>query len=303
MMIHTVCPIDGTDEHDVEVYKANFDVSRVSVETYSPKRLPERIYYRMVRNTRTGTLRADPILDDETVMRLYREAKTNRDDMVGFAAATYLEYLNRALAVLPDKRGVLEIGCGSGFFLEAILDKGFAAVKGVEPSADAVAKAASAVRPHIVEGGFEEGLFGADEFSLVCCFQVLEHLLRPNEVLAECRKILAPGGVMYWICHDVGSFFARALGTRSPIVHVQHVALYDRKTIARLFEKNGFEVIEVFGVRNKYPLSYWWQLLPAPAWAHRAVTKALGVTRLGRMPVGANFGNMGIIARKPREAR
>jgi SAM-dependent methyltransferase len=301
MMIHTRCPLGGSDEDDVEVFPANFDVCEVSAEAYAPKRLPEKMYYRMVKNSRTGSLRADPILDDETVMGLYRSSKVNREEVSSFATATYLKYLERALPALPDRRGVLEIGCGHGFFLEPVMKMGFSVVKGVEPSADAVAKAPDAVRPHIVEAPFGPGLFAAEEFSLVCGFQVLDHLLRPNEVLQECLKVMAPGGVMYWICHDTGSPFARLLGTRSPMLHIQHVILYDKRTIARLFERNGFEVVEVFGVRNRYPLSYWWQLLPAPRGVHPAVAWFLGATGLGRLALSANFGNLGIIARKPLE--
>jgi SAM-dependent methyltransferase len=304
MMIHTTCPIDGTDNHDVEVYPATFDLSRVSTETYSARRVPDRMYYRMVRNTRTGCLRADPILDDETVLALYRGAKLNCQEVSEYATETYLRYLQKALKLLPDKRGMLEIGCGQGPFLERSLKMGFGVVKGVEPSSDAVARATGTVRPHIVQAGFGPGLFAADEFSLICGFQVLDHLPRPNEVLQECRKILVADGVMYWICHDVGSIWARVLGTRSPMLDIQHVVLYDRKTITHLFQKNGFEVIDVFGVWNRYPLSYWWHLTPAPEGIKAMVRRLLDAARVGGVTLCANFGNLGIIARKsPAQAR
>jgi SAM-dependent methyltransferase len=299
VLIHTRCPIDDTDAHDVEVYRANFDLDRVDAHSFSARRRPDGIHYRMVRNTRTGCLRADPILDEKTILRFYRDSGMTYADVAEFAAQSYLRYVSRALPRLPDKRGVLEIGCGHGFLLEHLARMGFDKVAGVEPSEDAVARASPAIRPHIVPGVLESGLFAAETFSLVCAFQVLDHLVRPNETLQACRDLLAPGGVALCVCHDEGSVFARLLGRRSPIIDIEHVVLYNRRTIARLFEKNGFRVVAVFGVSNRYPLSYWSHLAPAPELVKLAVLKFLTVTRLGRLTLAANLGNMGILARKP----
>ena len=211
-----------------------------------------------------------------------------------------MSYLQRALSLLPDRRGALEVGCGHGFFLERLQGVGFAAVKGIEPSADAVAKAGPSVKGHIVGRPFGPGLFAAESFSLVCGFQVLDHLIGPNETLQTCREILAPGGVMYWICHDAGSAFARALGERCPMVDIQHVVLYDRRTLVRLFQRNGFDVVSVFGVSNRYPLSYWATLVPMPQGPKEVLLGFLDKSRLGRLPFRANFGNMGIVAVKAR---
>ena len=300
MMIHTVCPIDGSDADDVEVYPANFDLSLVNSDTFSARRLPDGVHYRMVRNTKTGCLRADPIFDDETILKLYGGSAVTYGNTASFTADTYFEYLGRALHRLPDRRGVLEIGCGHGFFLERFLDMGFNVVCGVEPSSDAVARASPSVRSRILEGPFVRGLFEPETFSLACGFQVLDHLVHPNDVLRACREVLAPGGVMYWICHDVGSFCARLLGRRCPMIDIQHVVLYDRRTVSLLFLNNGFEVADVFGVSNRYPLSYWAGLTPVPDAPKKALLTFLDKTRLGRLPLRANFGNMGIVAVRPR---
>lgn len=298
MMIRTQCPLGGNPADDIEVYPASFELADANTDTFSARRPPDRVHYRMVRNTATGLLRADPILDDETVNRLYTGSKVTYEDTAAFTAVTYAEYLSKALPHLPDKRAALEIGCGHGFFLETLLDAGFVSVKGVEPSSDAVARASPNVKPHIVEAPFSWGFFRPESFSLVCGFQVLDHLIRPNDVLAACREALVPGGVMYWICHDVGSPLARILGERCPMVDIQHVVLYDRKTLPAVFERNGFETIEVFGVSNRYPLSYWAGLAPLPAPIKMPLIGFLNKSRIGRLPLGANLGNMGIIARK-----
>lgn len=303
MLIHTRCPLDDSDSSDIELYPANFDPANVTPETFSARRLPDRIHYRMVRNTRTRCVRADPILDEATVAALYRASKVTYEPVAEFSAGTYAAYVQRALPHLPDRRGVLEVGCGHGFFLVRLAELGFEKVAGVEPAADAVEKAAPDVRPLIVEGTLKPELFEEGSFSLICGFQVLDHLADPNEALRVCLDLLSPGGVTLWICHDVGAWLARVLGERCPIVDIQHPVLYDRKTLSLLFERNGYEILEVFGVANRYPLQYWASLAPAPKALKAAALALLKATRLGTVPLSARLGNMGILARKPAQDR
>ncbi len=298
MLIRTRCPIDGTDDADVEIYPANFDAERVTPEVFSARRMPDRTHYRMVRNARTGCLRANPILDNDTILSLYGLSKVTEESVASLAAETYARYLPKALPLVPDKRGAMEIGCGHGAFLPRLLDAGFSRVVGIELSADALEKAEPRVRSHIVRQPLQRGVFDPESFSLVCGFQVLDHLANPTEVLDAAYEILVPGGVMYWICHDVGSWLARILGERCPMIDIEHVVLYDRKTISRLFARNRFETVEVFGVRNAYPLDYWAHLAPLPGALKRLLRSFLKAGGVGRWQLAANFGNMGIIARK-----
>jgi hypothetical protein len=151
----------------------------------------------------------------------------------------------------------------------------------------------------MVNGVLGPDTFDREAFSLICGFQVLDHLLRPNDVLQQCWRLLAAGGVMYWICHDIGWWMPRLLGRSCPIVDIEHTVLFDRRTVRQLFENNGFDVAEVAGVRNRYPLEYWLHLAPAPRPLKAAIRKVLAITRLGRVTLTVNPGNLSIVARKP----
>ena len=253
-MIHTYCPIDGTDSHDEELYPANFDAAAVDASHFSPRRAPDRIHYRMVRNRATGCIRADPVLPAETIRRLYADSQVTHEELAEFTTATYLDALGTAVEWLPSRKGLLEIGAGAGWFLAAAKRFAFDRVAGVEPSRDAVERASTAIRPHLTQAVFEAGLYPPGSFSIVCGFQVLDHLLDPNRVLRAVWDLLEPGGVTLWICHDAGAPLNRLLGRRSPIVDIEHVVLYDRRTIRNLFERNGFDVLHVSGIANRYPL-------------------------------------------------
>ena len=295
MMIPTRCPLGGRAEEDEELYPANFDPARLDAAVFSARRAPDRIHYRMVRNRATGSVRADPVLDAQSLARLYERSAGTYGDLIPFANETYLAELERALALTDDRRGLLEIGCGSGWFLDAASSKHrFDQVAGVEPSIDAAA-AAGRLRSSIRTGLFRNGMFPPESFSVVCGFQVLDHVAAPNELLAAVREVLAPGGVTLWILHDRGAPANRLLGRRSPIVDIEHAVLYDRRTVAKLFENNGFEVVRTSGVANRYPLWYWAQLAPVPR-----PLKNLLVRQTRRWPatLKVNLGNMGILARK-----
>jgi SAM-dependent methyltransferase len=297
-LVHTRCPIDGTDDADVEVYPASFQAEDLNPGAFSARRTPDRVHYRMVRNLRTGCLRADPVLDDASLRRLYADSAVDCRQTWESAARTYRRYLDRALPRLPDRRGLLEIGCGHGPFLRLARDLGFARVDGAEPSVQAVAALPSGLGARVHRGFFETGIYPENAFSLVCGFHVLDHLADPNRCLQAVREVLVQDGVVFMICHDIGAPAARLLGRRCPMIDIEHPVLYDRRTVTGLFEKNGFVVLDQFGVRNTYPLSYWLRLAPLPGTLKGAALALCTTSGLGRMPLTVNFGNMGVIARK-----
>ncbi|HLY62076.1 MAG TPA: class I SAM-dependent methyltransferase [Terriglobia bacterium] len=296
-MIHTLCAICESDTSDDELYADRLGADAATYGRFSARRQPDRIHYRMVRCRKCGLIRSDPVLPEEELGRLYRGSAFTYEEESGFARLTYARYLKEAMPLFNGRARMLEIGCGNGFFLEKALELGFAEAHGVEPSREAVESAPPAVRNRIKNDLFQEGMFPPGWFSLICGFQVLDHLTRPNEVLRTCRAMLEPGGVALFINHDAAAWTNRILGERSPIIDIEHTYLYDKKTMARIFRKNGFEVLRVFSVRNEYPLAYWWKMAPIPGWLKAGLQPALKRSRFGRWVVSMKAGNLGILAR------
>jgi len=92
--------------------------------------MPDRVHYRMVRCGHCGLVRSDPVLDEAELRDLYAASRLTYQHEAGFAGETYAHYLREWLPLVPGKNRLLEIGCGSGFFLERALDLGFAEVSG-----------------------------------------------------------------------------------------------------------------------------------------------------------------------------
>jgi ubiquinone/menaquinone biosynthesis C-methylase UbiE len=97
----------------------------------------------------------------------------------------------RLLAAGPGTR-VLEVGCGGGNVLEGIGGRRF----GLDLSPWILAKARRRLGPSVglVRGDAAALPFAEGKFDRVFCSEVLEHVLKPEAVVAEMRRVLAPGG-------------------------------------------------------------------------------------------------------------
>lgn len=301
-MIQTRCAICETDSADQELYDETLGQAAATFQRFSARRTPDRVHYRIVQCRECGLLRSNPILPDGELARLYQGSTMTYLDEAAFAGSTYAHYLRRYMTFAPGKDRLLEIGCGNGFFLEQALALGFHEVHGVEPSRQAVELASPQLRNNIRNDIFRDGLFPAGYFDVVCAFQVFDHMAHPNEVLQACNRTLKPGGVALFINHDSGAFPNRLFGERSPIIDVEHIYLYNRETMRHIFSKNGFDVLDVFPVRNRYPLSYWCKMAPLPSALKSRLLGFLQGSRLGQWTMSLKAGNLGLVARSRAQA-
>lgn len=183
--------------------------------------------------------------------------------------------------------------------LSEALRHGYNDVIGVEPSRDAVAKAPDEMAGKIVCDFLRPGLFPEKHFSVICFFQVFDHLPDPNEVLRECFRIMEPNGVVLCFDHNIESLSSRLLGERSPIIDIEHTYLYSPSTLSALFRKHGYEILESGAGWNDYSVNYLARLIPLPNPIKRVMLSTLGTTRAGRIIMRVPLGNLYLYARKP----
>ena len=296
----TRCAICGTEISSTELYPANLDPSTFTAEVFSARRLPDQLHYRMVSCDRCGLVRSDPVLSAEALATLYKESTFDYGDELDGLRATYGLALDRAGAYLDRREGLLDVGCGSGFVLEVARSRGWSDLHGVEPSSDAIAKAAPEIAPLITHDMMRAGLFPDESLSAISLFQVLDHMPDPMGLLRDCLAILRPGGVITAFNHNVTSWSARLLRERSPIIDVEHTYLYSPDTMRRLFTAASFEVISVAPVRNTYSMSYLTHLVPLPRGLKQQLIPRLRSTSVGKRQVTVPLGNLQLIARKAR---
>ncbi|MEM7079296.1 MAG: class I SAM-dependent methyltransferase [Pseudomonadota bacterium] len=121
----------------------------------------------------------------------------------------------------------------------------------------------------IIVGNAEQPLeFADDSFDVVVCEQLLEHLHRPQQLIAEIHRILKPGGL--FVC-GVPTFpepiakLRRAMVRRYGLRGSDHVQTYSlrsiRRDLAPLFEidcQRGFRIISGGLLRGLENFAWWY---------------------------------------------
>ncbi len=297
-MIPTRCFLCETP-NDVVLYPKNFDAQAVSPATFSARRLPDRWHYQIVRCQTCGLIRSNPILPYEDISALYQKSQLTYREEIHDLKTTYGGLLRELDLLAPSHGALLEVGCGNGFFLESALDLGYQEVRGVEPSEQAIEQAAVHIKPHIKCAMFQDHLFPPGTFDVVCMFHVLDHVSAPLECLTAVWSCLKPGGLVLCVTHDTGAWSAKLFGERSPIIDIEHVYLYDKGTIKKVFEKSSFSVLEVKSLANAYSLRYWGSLAPLPEGMKRGLLNALKWVGGEDFRVTLKAGNLQLVAQKP----
>ena len=175
-----------------------------------------------------------------------------------------LNYRNLMEIARIVKRGnLLEIGCATGYFLQAARDDFGFDVFGVEldeeSSQFAREKRGLDVRTTILEeAGFPENMF-----DVVYMRVVLEHIRKPRDLLQEIHRIMRRGGLIVIEVPNVDGLIYKFVGEREVCVFgFEHVNFFSDKTLTSVLKKTGFETIEIkmesLGFTLPSLINYFW---------------------------------------------
>jgi 2-polyprenyl-3-methyl-5-hydroxy-6-metoxy-1,4-benzoquinol methylase len=167
---------------------------------------------------------------------------------------------------------VLDIGAGDGYFLDRLSDAGLdsSELTGIELNADAVQRMREkGYNAHELSASsrypFDDG-----HFDLVFAGEVIEHVVDPDAMLAECRRVLSPSGTLVITTPNLLAWYNRLLmligvtpffvehsyvQTYGPMysllkrasVPVGHLRVYNLTPLRALLQRNGFAVRSVEG--------------------------------------------------------
>lgn len=135
---------------------------------------------------------------------------------------------------LKNYTSALEIGCGDGFLLKCLKDKGFSRLLGVEPS-DTAQSAYPGIE--VVNDFLNESLCLEEKFDLIYSVAVIEHIDDVNQVISFCRSNLTPDGTVFFVVPNAQ--LQLEMGDPGLFIH-QHVHYFTENTLRFLMEKNGF---------------------------------------------------------------
>lgn len=292
MSITRPCPVCNTPAENAKLYlEERIDTALLSNFSYASRKEPEYMCHRLVRCPDCELIFASNPPEQAALAQAYHIAEYDSSEEADDAAQSYIKAIQPILATLKTKERVLEIGAGTGVFLELLTNEGFTQLVGVEPSTAAIAAAPAHRREWLHEGMFEENMFEPASFDLICCFMTLEHLHNPMETALSALRLLRPGGVFVSVTHDYNSLVNRLLGEKSPIIDIEHMQIFSKVSIVELFKRSGFINISVAPFTNRYSLNYWMRLAPLPK-ISKHILQWLGInTGIGNFKIGVNVGN------------
>lgn len=286
------CPLCGAGPDQAEPFLSDTrDESRVSASSFASRKVPEYMSHAMVRCRACDLAYVDRPPAVATLAASYHAADYDSAEEAEDAADAYAVAVRPVLALLESRVSALEIGTGTGAFLERLGDAGFTRLIGIEPSSAAIAAAPAHRRPWIYEGIFEDADVAPESLDLICCFMTLEHVQDPGALVAAAHRLLKPGGVFVGVTHDRRAWLNRLLGRRSPIVDIEHMQLFSAQSARRLLQQHGYSAVGGASFRNRYRPSYWLRLMPMPDPLKQRLTRALRGSWLDRRKLSVNVGN------------
>ena len=228
---------------------------------------------RVAREPGYGFLRLHPVPDEKRLQRFYeskyyeiiRSGKRGQDLkrlMEGGPAARmergwlektlYADVRSVLEGAIPARKGrrrrVMDIGCGTGDFLEFMRKTGWS-VSGVDLS-PAAARAARRKGIEVMSQPLEEllrsGRVRKGSYEAVTLFHVLEHLPKPVEFLRMARHLLSPGGVLVvQVPNDFNRFqLSVTNGSKAKpwwVVSPDHINYFSFSSLRALFRRIGLQ--------------------------------------------------------------
>lgn len=159
--------------------------------------------------------------------------------------------------VPPNVKTALDVGCGAGSFGLMLRSHTGAEVWGIEMVEEPAQYAAERL-DQVFTGDAMEILptLPPGKFDLITYTDVLEHLARPDLALEYSKPLLTPDGfvlaslpnIRYWEAFKrillEGDFPQEDNG----IFDRTHLRFFTEKSMRRLFEENGFEIVKMVGL-------------------------------------------------------
>lgn len=143
---------------------------------------------------------------------------------------------------------LLDVGCGTGLFLSAVLNKFNIGISGIDISPGMIEKSRKLLGDHAdLRVGDSEHLPWNDKFfDIVTCIASFHHYPSPEPVLKEMERVLRPGGSVIiadpWAPDSLRFFANLVIQTR--FNKSGDVRVYSQSEMQELLERCGFTSIK-----------------------------------------------------------
>lgn len=180
---------------------------------------------------------------------------------------------------------VLDVGCATGEFLDAMRERGWETV-GVEFSDFAASYAREQLGLDVRTGSLANVRFDDGQFDVVTMWDVLEHVPDPSWTLGEIARILKPGGLLVAMTPNAAGLEARIFGRFwAGWDRPRHLHVFTPTVLQEYLNQAGFHEVEIISFSGRLSvtllsLRYW---LTARGWSLARAERL--VNRLYNLPL------------------
>jgi len=154
---------------------------------------------------------------------------------------------------------IFDVGAATGYFLDIAKSRNWDTA-GIDISE--YASSVSAQKGHKAFAGLLKDMDVGDGYDAVTMWDVFEHVEDPQEYMKKTNRILNMGGICAVNTIDKNSLWAKSMGKRwHLIIPPEHIFFYSKNSLKKLFEDNGFEILEIKKIGKKFGLPYIFKML------------------------------------------
>jgi len=204
--------------------------------------------FQYVRCLDCGLVYMNPQIAPESIARFYP------DDYAPHQAGAAGEEKSRVKWVLPKKildslnsgSRVLDVGCGSGDFLNKLRQCCHCSVYGLDFSENAVRSAKAQYGIEVFYGDFLAAPYKPAIFDLITMWSCIEHLNNPAAAIKKAFSLCKPDGWLFIKTPNFKSLAAKCF--KDKWYHLdcpRHLFIFSPSTIKMLLRKSGFEKVKI----------------------------------------------------------
>ncbi|MFZ3231123.1 MAG: rhamnan synthesis F family protein [Pseudobdellovibrio sp.] len=171
------------------------------------------------------------------------------------------ESLSKIVKKIPNNSVVLDIGCGPGTLGSYLVSEKQCIVDGVDYDAQAIAKCSDKYRKTAVrnlESDYLVGYFEPESYDIIVVADVIEHLVNPDILLNELKKLVKKNGSIIFsvpnVTHLALGFellFGKFKYRNNGLLDNTHLRFYSKESLIDKLESAGLNISELDSVQKQ----------------------------------------------------
>lgn len=222
------CPVCRSEKRKLEFTKFDIDILRC-----------EDCTLRYVSKVPADT--KDIYSDASYVDSLYQGYMTNYEYRKKRFGEERIRLIQKFVSPGSSKR-LLDLGCGTGWFLDCVREAGFE-VHGQELGKHVAARTAERLGISLYSCPVSE-IPPSEPFDVITLFDLIEHVPDPLDLLYSAKRLLKPGGILMVLTPNFDSLAIRVMKELSNLIApCEHLTYFTPKSVKVVIEQAGLDLL------------------------------------------------------------